>query len=115
MDLFDKVASDLQTGVSVGDNGIGGTLNFIDDYSSAGYTGDEKSGHFLVLHAEALDGATITCEIIGGVHGPVTVDPSDGLVICRIKNTQQQIKLTATKAGAQTITKTFRLNGLTLA
>lgn len=116
VDLFGKTVDDLQANIAVGSAGIGGTVKFIDDYSSAGYTGDEQSGNFLVLHAEVpeVEGVTITAEVIGGVHGPVIVDPADGLLISRIKSTTQQIKFTASKDGYESVTRIFRLNGLRL-
>lgn len=114
-DLLGKYVADLQSDVTVGSEGIGGTLKYVADYSSAGYSGGEESGNFLVLHAEVpeTEGVTITAELIGGVHGPVTLDP-DGLLISRITSTTQQIKFTATKDGYAPFTRTFRLNGLRL-
>lgn len=96
----------------IGNNYIAGTLKYISDYSSAGYNGDEKSGNFLVLKCEATDGATITVEVVGGVHGPSTLD-EDGLVICRIANNNQSIKVVATKNGKSN-TRIFNLLGLGL-
>ena len=87
-------------------------MKYIADYSSAGYTGDEESGNFLALKCTAVDGATITVEVVGGLHGASTLD-SDGLVICRIANTYQKIKVVATKSG-KTSTKVYSLTGLTL-
>lgn len=99
----------------MGSNGITGTLKFIADYSSAGYTGEEQSGNFLVLHAEVPDedDVTITCELVGGVHGEKTLDP-DGLAIFRVTNTSQQVKFTAKKTGYDDVVKTYSLSGLTL-
>lgn len=85
------------------------------DYT--GFSGDpaEQSGNYLVLKCDtgAVTGATITVEIIGGDHGPVTLDP-DGIIICRIKNKSQKIKVTATKESIGTVTKTFDLASLIL-
>lgn len=112
-DLFGKTASDLQTGIVVGDTGIEGTLKFVDDYSSAGYTGDEESGNFIVLHIDTNVAATITVEVVNGVHGPVTLD-EDGIVICRIADkSTQTIQVVASADGFETLTKTFSLTGLT--
>lgn len=100
----------------MGSNGITGTLKFIADYSSAGYTGEEQSGNFLVLHAEVPDedDVTITCELVGGVHGEKTLDP-DGLAIFRITNKDtQKVKFTAKKTGYDDVVKTYNLSGLTL-
>ena len=115
-DLFGKTATDLQENAVVRGNGIFGTVKYISDYSAAGYSDDEVAGNFLVLHCSVPGetGVTITSELVGGVHGPVTLDP-DGLVISRITNKNTQtIKVTASKDGCVDITKTFRLNGLNL-
>lgn len=98
----------------MGPSGITGKLKYIADYSAA-YGPGEDSGNYLVLHAEVpdTDGVTITSEVIGGVHGPVTLD-ADGIVISRISNTTQQIRFIASKSGYESVTRTFMLNGLTL-
>lgn len=113
-ELFDKTAGDLQTGIVVGEDSITGTLKAVTGYQA--YTGDEQDGHFIALHCEVPNstGVTITAELIGGVHGPVTLDP-DGLIIFRIANTTQKVKVTASKAGYAPYTKTYSLTGLTLA
>lgn len=111
--MLGKDASDLQTGVKIiNGNSVVGELKYISDYSSAGYTGDEKDGHFLALKCTAESGATITCQVIGGRHGASTLD-ADGLVICRIANNTQTIKITATKSG-QSETRVLSLTGLVL-
>ena len=110
-DLFGKVASDLQD-ITIGQGGITGTLNYIADYSSA-FSGDEASGHYLAIKCEATDGAVITGQVIGGVHGAVTLD-SDGLLVCRIANNMQSIQIVATKNG-KSKTLNYSLSGLNLA
>ena len=109
--MFGKVASDLQD-ISIAFGGISGTLNYISDYSDA-FSGDEASGHYLAIKCEATDGAVITAEVVGGVHGEVTLD-SDGLLVCRIANNLQSIRVTATKNGTS-ITQNYSLAGLNLA
>lgn len=114
-DLFGKVASDLQEGITVGTSGITGTLKYVADYSSA-YPAGMDSGNYLVLHYGTGDvtGATITVEIVGGTSGPVTLDP-DGLHIARITDKNSQtLKVVASKEGYETTTRTFSLTGLTL-
>ena len=118
VDLFGKVASGLQTGVEVDNENktIRGTVKYIADYSSAGYTGDEKSGNFLVIHAEVPDvtGVTLTAELIGGTHGVQTLD-EDGILISRITNkNSQMIRIVARKDGYDPVSKTFSLKRLTL-
>lgn len=85
------------------------------DYT--GFSGDPalQEGNYLVLKCDtgAVTGSTITVEIIGGDYGPVTLDP-DGIIILRIKNKSQKIKVTATKESVGTVTKTFDLASLIL-
>lgn len=84
-----------------------------------GYTGfsslpAEQSGHYLALHAASdIEGATLTAELVGGVHGPVTLD-EDGIVIFRVTSNAQRVRFTASKDGYTTGVKTLELTGLTL-
>lgn len=115
VDLFGKTASDLQEGILVGDNAIRGKVKYIADYSSA-YGSGEDSGNYLVLHCAVpgVEGVTLTCELVGGVHGPQTLD-EDGIIITRITNkSTQTFKVVASKDGCVSVTKTFSLKGLTL-
>lgn len=110
------MVTDLQTDLAISDDGaITGTLAYIDDYT--GFSGDpaEQVGNFMALHCEVEDDpdATITVELVGGLHDPVTLD-ADGLIILRISNTEQSIKVTASKEGYDDTTQTFTLTGLTL-
>ena len=81
-----------------------------------GFSGDptEQQGNYLVLHIDTdVEGATIQVELIGGAHGPVTLD-SDRTLISRIKNKGEKIKITASKEGYPTVSKTYTLAGLKL-
>lgn len=111
-DLFGKSVDDLQEDIVIGEDSISGTLKAIDDYT--GFSGDTElqSGHYLVTHSEADEGATITVEIVGGISGPVQLD-DDGIHIGRITSTDQSLRIIATKDG-ESVTKTFSLSGLTL-
>ena len=78
------------------------------------FSGDpaEQSGNYIAVKATAVDGAVITAQVIGGDHGPVTLD-EDGILIARIKNVGQDLQFKAITAdGVQTIT--YDLSGLTL-
>lgn len=114
VDLFGKVASDLQSGIVVGNNGVSGTLKYIADYSSA-YGPGMDSGNYIVLHyATEEEGSTITCELIGGTTGPVTLDP-DGINITRVTNkSTQTIKVVASKEGYSDTVRYISLKRLTL-
>ena len=112
-DLLGKVVTDLQEDIEVGTDAITGTLKAVTGYT--GFSGDvaEQSGTYLALHCTAVDGATITCELIGGVHGPVNLD-EDGLIIIRITSTSQKVKVTASMEGCDSVTKTYALTDLVL-
>lgn len=110
-DLFGKVASDLQENIVVADAGITGTLKYISDYTSA-FSGAESYGNYLALKCTAESGSVITAELIGGIHGEVTLD-SDGLIIFRIASNTQSVKITATKDGVAQ-TKIYALTNLVL-
>lgn len=106
----------MQEDIEVTDKAITGTLKAVTGYT--GFSGDagEQSGNYLALYIEVpdVDDATITAQLIGGVHGPVTLD-SDGLLVVRVTSTTQKVKITASKDGMATVERTFSLSGVTLA
>ena len=115
VDLLGKIVTDLQDEVTVSGNTISGTLAYIDDYT--GFSGDpaEQVGHFLAVKCTANEGDTIVLDLIGGNHGPVTLD-EDGICIIRISNKDtQKLKYIATSADGSTETRVYNLTGLTLA
>lgn len=93
-DLLGKVISDLQSDIVIGENEITGTLKYVTGYT--GFSGEPElqSGNFLALHITTNDGAPISVELIGGKYGPVTLD-EDGLIILRIANKEQRVKITS--------------------
>lgn len=108
--------SDLQTGITVGNDGITGTLAKITDgtiWDSGTWGVDEATGHFLCLNFEGDEGATMTVEVVGGTNGPVNLPADERWGVFRITSTSQKIKVTST-IGGKTITKTYSLAGLTL-
>lgn len=116
VDLFGKTVSDLQEDIVISKNGVTGTVKYIADYSSA-YGAGEDSGNYLAIRCSTpgVEGATITVEVVGGLHGPTTLD-EDGICICRITDkTTQTIKVVASKEGLDSDTVVLDLTGLTLA
>lgn len=100
----------------MGGEGVTGTLKYIADYSDAGFSGEEASGNFLALHASVpgLEGATITAQVINGVHGPVTLD-TDGCIVVRIADkSTQKVQFTASYTGFDDVITTLDLTGLTV-
>jgi len=82
-----------------------------------GFSGDtaEQKGNYLVFHSESTGADSITVELIGGIsgRGEVTLDP-DGIMIARISNLNQQIKVRAYKNGVVSNSRLYSLAGLTL-
>jgi hypothetical protein len=116
-DLLGKTIEDLQSGVTVNNRRktISGNIKYVTGYT--GFSGDpaEQEGNYLTVHfATEAEDTTIAVAIIGGDHGPVTLDP-DGILVARIKNTDQKLQVTATKDGAGSDTVVYTLRGLNLA
>ena len=114
-DLFGKTVDDLQEDIVIGPDGVTGTLKYVADYSSA-YGAGEDSGNYLVIHASTpgVDDSTITVEVVGGVHGPVTLD-DDGIAILRITDkSTQTVQVVASKEGYSSDSVTLDLSQLTL-
>lgn len=116
VDLLGKTVDDLQENITISKDGvISGRLKAVTDYT--GFSGDPElqSGHYIALKLDAVgDEDSVKVEIIGGTSGEVTLDP-DRLFVGYIRNKNQQIKVTASKAGHPTVTKIYSLAGLTLA
>lgn len=109
IDLFGKTVSDLQEDIQIGHGTISGVLKYISDYSSA-YTGEEASGNFLALHFDTgVEGTTYVVELMGGMHGPQTLD-SDQVCVFRVTSNSQRIKVTASKNGYTSITQLYNLD-----
>lgn len=113
--MLGKVVADLQENISISDTAITGTLHYVEGYT--GFSGDpaEQEGNYLAFHCSTYPEAdSITVELVNGVVGhPVTLD-SDGLIIIRITDKDEQyIEVVATKGGEK-IKRTLYLSGLTL-
>ena len=114
VDLLGKVVGDLQSSVTVSGDTISGTLAYIDDYTGFSSDPEEQAGHYLAIKATAQEGDTIVLDLIGGTHGPVTLD-NDGICIIRIRDKDtQKLKYTATGADGSTDERIWNLTGLTL-
>ena len=116
--MLGKSVTALQEDVEITDRAVIGKLKYVTGYT--GFSGDvtEQSGNYLVTHAEVsgVTGATITAQVEGSDHGPVTLD-GDGILITRIKSADAltgYLIFTASKAGCKSVTKKWALNGLTL-
>lgn len=96
-DLFGKVVADLQENIEITDSEIKGTLKHVTGYT--GFSSDEsmQSGNYLAIHNETNNDEPIFVELVGGVSGPRQLD-SDGIIILRIANKQQIVRVTSGSA-----------------
>ena len=82
-----------------------------------GFSGDpaEQEGNYLALHIDtgSVTPDRVTIMIVGGEHPAKDVDMSDGIVILRIKNTNQQVQVVAYKDG-RAAARLYDLRALTL-
>lgn len=108
-DLFGKTVSDLQSGITIGENSITGTLKYVEDYTGFSSDPEMQSGNYLVIHCEVNDTTPITVEVVNGVSGPVTLD-ADGIIVLRIADKDTQ----SVRVVSGDITKTYSLTGLTV-
>lgn len=116
-EFFGYTGAELQTDLVISHDEFTGTLNYVDGskWDGAGWSSDEEAGNFVAFKVTgAPEDATITIEIEGGDHGPVTLD-ADRNIVCRIKNTTQKIKVVAIDSTEHyTVRKTYSLRNLTL-
>jgi len=114
-DFWGYTAADLQDNIEIENGVISGDLNYIADYSAAGF--DPADGNFLALKvgsSEDVEDATYVCTIIdgNGTERSVTLDET-GQIVIQIKDKDtQKIRFTATKAGYNTDVVTLSLTGL---
>lgn len=107
----------MQTGVSIEDTHITGTLNYVEGYT--GFHGSDptqQEGNYLALLFDTdPEVDSITVELTNSVSGkgPVKLD-SDMMFVCRVTDKDSQtIKVVATK-NSKSVTKTYDIAGLTL-
>lgn len=96
-DLFGKIVSDLQENVIIGEDEITGTLKHVTDYTGFSSKVEEQSGNYLAIHNTTNGDEPIFVEVVGGTSGPVQLD-SDGIIVLRIANKEQKVKVTSGSA-----------------
>ena len=103
----------LQHHVTVFGEEISGYLNYVTGFT--GYSSDTslQSGNFLALKFAIPEGASATVELVGGTVGPVTLD-NDYNCVFRVTSNSQSIRVIVTGTDGDTLTRVFKLNGLTL-
>lgn len=111
LDLFGKTVEDFQSDVEITGTAVSGLLNYIDDYSSAGYTGDEAHGNYLVLHFEVPEVEDATIQVT--TNGRTQNLDEDGILITHIADKDTQtITVVASADGYESVTKVYTLDSL---
>lgn len=110
-DFWGKTVEDLQSDIEIDGTSISGILNYIDDYSAAGYTGEEVSGNFIVLHFSVPDVEDV--EIQTTTNGRTVTLDDDGLLVARVADKDSQtITVVASKDGYPDVEKVYDFSGL---
>lgn len=92
-DLLGKVVSDLQENIEISEGKITGTLKHVTDYTGFSSDPELQEGNYLAIHNTSNLDDPIVVELIGGFSGPTTLD-ADGIIILRIANKDQKVKVT---------------------
>lgn len=111
LDLFGKTVDDFQSDIEIDGTSVSGILNYIDDYSSAGYTGEEAYGNYIVLHFEVPDEEDVTIQTT--INGRTKTLDEDGILIAHIEDKDSQtLTVVASKEGYESVTKVYDFEGL---
>lgn len=106
IDLFGKKASDLQSGITVGDTGITGHLYYVTDYTGFSSKPEEQQGNYIALHAECSDpSATV-------IVNNVTLQEDGDIVLIVTDKDTKKVQVTAKVEGQDDVTKIYSLSGL---
>jgi len=117
--VYGVSVANIQTGIDFGSGAVTGTSKKISDgsvWDSGTWGADDSTGNFLAMKVVGIpEGATAFIELVGGEHGPIALDPSEGyMAVCRVTNNNQKIKVTAV-LGNYAETKIYTMNKLVLA
>ena len=114
--MFGTLVSDMQSGVSIANNAVTGTLKYLDEGDLVTTWGE---GNFLAVKFDATwaDYDTVRAYILpsaipGSEPGNLVTDPDHNAVLKVTDAATQVIKVVATK-GTNTRTETYKLIGLT--
>lgn len=112
VDLFGKVASNLQYGVSLNAAGTGieGTLKYVEDYTEFSGDPELQEGNYIVFHVDVpgVDGVTYTATM----DNTSTLD-EDQIAVFRVRDkSSQTLTIVASKEGYNSVTKTYSLSDL---
>ena len=89
VDLWGKDCDDLQTGVTIADGKISGTLKYVADYTSAGF--DMSQGtNFIALKVNVAEGTTVKLKF----NNKTTTLDDDGIIVVQMTEAKKDLKMT---------------------
>ena len=110
-DFYGKTVEDLQSDIEIDGTSISGILNYVDDYSAAGFSGDEASGNFIILHFGVPNVEDVS--ITATTNGSTTELDEDGIFIARVADKDSQtVTVVASKDGYPDVEKVYDFKGL---
>ena len=123
-EIFGKAVSELQSGVTVGETAITGTLEYVNDYTDFSSKVEEQSGNYLALKFSNIPAAATSVKVglkptyksgaaVDDYSGLVEIinDPDkNGVFLVRDAATQKFVVVTTD--GTNTTTKSYDLSGL---
>lgn len=115
--VLGKTVSDLQSNIAISQNStggtIGGTLNYVTNFTGYSNNVSLQSGNYLVAKVIAPDIDNVTVTVTGA--GAVPSGNNDGVYVFRITDTSTDaITITASATGYDTVTKVYSLSDLEL-
>lgn len=108
--VLGKSVRDLQYKMTVFENNVAGTLNYIENFTGYSQDTSENSGNFMALKFTAPSDATTTVQYTG--RNATELD-SDMICVFRVTSPNDTITVTTTRNG-ESLTKVLSLKGLTL-
>ena len=111
--LFGKLASELQSNITITDNVISGISHYVTDYTEFSSKASEQQGNYIALKVtDVSPDAVVTYKKVGSSAKPVTLDADRNIVLI-INNTSAVLRFSVTENG-ETTTKDLSLTGLVL-
>lgn len=99
--MFGVRVGDYQSGITVRDSKISGTLmNYTTgeelEWDPGTWGVNDRTGSFLALKATGVpEGAEVQVEVVNGTHGPVTLDSDLNIILHIVNKDTQKVKVTA--------------------
>ena len=109
VDLFGKVCTDLQTGITITDNAISGESYYVTDYTGFSSKVEEQSGNYIALKFWVEGAAPTSIKV--KITKTSTLD-EDGICVFRIIDKANSLTVTAKFEDRDDIVRVFTFDDL---